>query len=167
LKNGSISNIQNAIKEALIMPPAAKDPALAAIRKSRLGTPVLVVDEAYQPAYWIVPIICDTKVCGFGRVDLAGKVIQLGTMGSGSLDSTSWFEESYFAEPPETTLIDIKAKFKNSTLSDPVLSFDRTPAKWGWRVEIFVGDTLERLAFIGPWGWYDRAVINNRDDLDG
>ncbi len=123
---------------------------------TRTTEPVLVRDSGGEPAFWLVPFLRDDMAAGFATVTLAGAVQRVGTFGSGRADRNAWIPASYFSRPPEDLMGEIRARYAESTLSDPLFSYDRSPSRWAWRLRVDPpnGDVI----FIAPRGWYARPA---------
>ena len=135
--------------------PYASDPALAAVLQAAVGTPALVRSPEGHPAFWIVPFVEGLSACGFARVELGGRVSQLGSFGAGPLDRGAWPRAEFFEKPPPTSIEEIRQRHPHSTFGEPMLSYDRSPARWGWRIELG-GDV--GTAFIATGGWNVRRT---------
>jgi hypothetical protein len=96
------------------------------------------------------------RVPGFARVELNGRVAQIGIFGASAEDPSAALVASFFEGPPVTVMNEIRAKHTPAPLSQPQLSFDGSPAKWAWLVK--VGDPATRFIFVTPGGWYERPA---------
>jgi hypothetical protein len=128
-------------------------------RRASIGASVLVRSPEGEPAYWLVPLSVGTRACGYARVDLGGHVGQVGTLGTGEGDPEGCPEAGFFAAAPPSALAEIGAKYRGKTLGEPIFSYDRSPAKWGWRVT--VGDPVVGVVFITPGGWYASRLLDD------
>ena len=137
----------------------AVDPALVRARSARLGSPVPVLAPDGSVAFYLVPLVVDHRACGFARVEPSLRVSQLGIFGGHADDESAWIDEDYFARPPARLLDEVLAAYPGSMLSAPVFSYDRTPARWGWRVEVVRGGAPVEVVFIGPTSWYRAAPV--------
>lgn len=146
--------IIKAVEAARKQSPVAKDPQFSVVRDSEVGSPVQVRTPEGAPSFWMVPFLIENRVCGFAFVELSGKVSKLGIFGSTPEDYPSWMDASFFKKPPGSILAEIQAKFSGLTISEPIFSYDRSPAKWAWRVEI--RNEIKSVIFITPGGWYER-----------
>jgi hypothetical protein len=135
---------------------AARDPNLAALRKARIGNPALVKTPEGEDAYWIVPFIIENEACGFAFVEKTLKVSRLGIFGGGPTDQASWITASFFEKPPPETISDIRNRYSHMRISDPLLSYDRSPSKWGWIVNL--KNERELTIVITPSGWYEQTA---------
>jgi hypothetical protein len=136
--------------------PSALDPRFRAVRAARVGTPVLVYSPEGRPAFWLVPFIAGGVACGFARVEEPSlRVSQVGVFGAGPDDRASWPPAAFFERPPAALLQEIQSRY-GTTATEPVLSYDGSPARWAWRVD--VGDPGSGPSvFITPGGWYARS----------
>lgn len=129
---------------------------MAALRRAVVGAPVLARSPGGAPAFWIVPLKAGTRVPGFARVELNGRVAQIGRFGASADDSSAWPAAAFFQGPPATVMNEIRAKHSTAPLSQPQLSYDGSPAKWAWLVK--VGDPATRFIYVTPGGWYERPA---------
>ena len=143
------------------------DAQFAATRGARVGSPALVQNPAGEPAFWLVPLLVKDQACGYAQVDLKGTVDRIGIFGAGPQDRASWIDAAFFKRPPSESLVAIEADHPEATVSEPVLSYDTTPVRWAWRLEITSADRIEAVAFITPGGWYERPGEVERPELEG
>jgi len=132
---------------------------MAALSGAEVAVPLLARSPGGAPAFWIVPLKAGTRVPGFARVELDGRVAQIGRFGAAADDSSAWPAAAFFQGPPVTVMNEIRAKHSTAPLSQPQLSYDGSPAKWAWLVK--VGDPATRFIYVTPGGWYERPA---RDD---
>lgn len=135
--------------------PIRSNPMFAAVMHAGIGSPAMVHTPEGKEAFWLVPILVGDSACGFARVELSHKVSQIGIFGSSPEDRPSWIDASFFEKPPSEILAAIRTRYSGLTISEPVLSYDKTPAKWAWRIEI--GDKVKTIVFIAPGGWYEQV----------
>jgi hypothetical protein len=143
--------IRQAVVAALRQRPVVDDPTMAALQGSEAGAPLLARSPGGAPAFWIVPLKAGALAPGFARVELNGRVAQIGRLGAA-------VEAAYFEEPA-AVLQEIRARHPAAPLSQPQLAYDGSPAKWAWLVK--VGEPATRFVFVTPGGWYERPA---RDD---
>jgi hypothetical protein len=155
------------VASAIGRPPVRDDPQFAAARGAKVGSPALVYTPAGEPAFWLVPLLAEGLVCGFGQVDMASRLTRLGVLGANPRDQASWIMPSFFESPSAETLAEIGAEYPEATLSRPILSYDASPPRWAWRLEIRVSDQVEAIAFVSPGGWYSRPRGASRPDREG
>jgi hypothetical protein len=105
--------------------------------------------------------------CGFGHVDLNGQVTRIGIFGGSAGDRSAWIPVSYFMNPPPEILAEIESHYSGATLSEPIFSYDRSPARWAWMLKITREDAAPMAAFISPGGWYERRLDEPRLDYEG
>jgi hypothetical protein len=118
--------------------------------RAAVGMPALVHTPERASAYWLVPFVERELANGFARVELTGRVTQLGTFGSGADDIRSWPKASFFEAPPTEILEEIQRLHPDIVLREPLFTYDRSPSHWGWRVDLGSGGVI---AFIWPHGW--------------
>lgn len=147
--------IRRLAEEARKQPPVSGNPQFQALKGARAGEPLAVMTPEGQPAFWIVPFVRRERACGYVQVELSGDVGQVGLFGVG--DAASWIDSGYFREPPPKAIEEIRARHPGEPLSEPLFSYDHSPARWGWRID---GPTW--MAFIGPGGWYERPAGERR-----
>ncbi len=137
------------------------NPAFSAVMRGEIGSPAMVHAPEGREAFWLVPFIVGDSACGFARVELSHKVSQIGIFGSGPEDRPSWIDASFFEGPPPEMLDAVRTRYSGPAVSEPVLSYDKTPARWGWRIEI--GDQVKTIVFVTPGGWYEQVPTKDRD----
>ena len=145
--------------------PVSHDPKFSAVRDGKVGLPVMVNEPEGKPAFWLVPILMGDSACGFARVELAHKVSQIGIFGSGPEERASWIDASFFEKPPPEILAEIRTRYSGSMISEPLLSYDKTPARWAWKIEI--RNRTNSVAFISPGGWYERKLDEDVSTREG
>lgn len=124
--------------------------------RAAAGEPALVVSPGGEAAFWLVPLVVGKAACGYARVELSGRVSQIGCFGQGGGDRGGWLLATFFQRVPAAMLREIRERYGRESLSSPVLSYDGTPAKWAWRM--LVGDPPRAEVYVSPGGWYERAV---------
>jgi len=150
-------NIRNAAEAARRGPPIREDQRFVALREAQAGTPVMVHSPEGGDAFWLVPFLSGEQVCGYARVELDGRTGQISILGAGPEDRGSWIAYSFFVQPPDSFLEEIRKKHTGRSISSPVFSYDRSPTRWAWRLE--VGETPEIVeVFITPAGWYEHRL---------
>lgn len=158
--------IKRAVEAARFM-LAVDDTQFLPIKHAEIGSPSLIYTPAGDPAFWIVPLLVENTACGFARVDISGKVAQIGTFGSGPEDCTSWIDAAFFENPLPEMLSAIRTQHPELEVSEPILSYDASPIKWAWRVEMRKGGEIRSVVFITPHGWYKRYPNTGKPDLEG
>lgn len=148
--------IRQAVAAALNQSPVAGDPAMVDLSGAKAGLPVLARSPGGAPAFWIVPLETGTRVPGFARVELNGRVAQIGRFGASPHDPSSSAGAAFFRAPSSTALNEIRVKHPAAALSPPQLSYDGSPAKWAWLIK--VGEPPTRFIFVTPGGWYERPA---------
>ncbi len=131
---------------------------LAAVLRADAGTPALVHAPDGAAAYWLVPFVDGGLACGFARVELDGRVSQVGSFGAGERDRGAWPQAGVFEAPPSHMLEELERKHPEAAGQSPLLTYDRSPARWGWRIDL----GRSGAAFLGPGGWY--VVQRHRGD---
>ena len=147
-------------------PPVSSDPRFEAVRRGQVGSAVPVSSPDGAPAFWLVPFELDGRACGVARVELTSAVSQIATFGSGPADRGAWPEASFFEHPPPGLVAQAAERHPTLESSTARLSYDGTPAKWGWRIDTRPGEFEDpplsgqegTVVFITPGGWYTRAV---------
>ena len=147
--------VRLAAQRALTHPPVRGDRALQAAQQANVGMPALVRTPEGQPAFWLVPLESGRQACGYVRVELSHKIGQVSSFGAGAEDREAWPEADFFHNPPARFISEIRARYPGAALKDPVLSFDGTPAKWGWRIELSNPSGI--VVFVSPQAWYVRS----------
>lgn len=149
-----IEAIRRAAEAARKQPPAEDDTKFSSVRNAEVGSPIMVYSPEGKPAFWMVPFLVKGLACGFAYVELSGKVSKFGIFGSAPEDRPSWVDASFFKNPPNALFAEIRAKFSGSIISEPIFSYDTSPARWAWRIE--VKNKIRTVIFITPGGWYER-----------
>ncbi|MFN8468755.1 MAG: hypothetical protein U0X20_24565 [Caldilineaceae bacterium] len=167
--NNDRMTVRAAAASALKQEPVLSDPLFATARRARVGSPVLVHTSNGEPAFWLAPYEIHDKVCGFAEVNLDGNVGRVAILGASPDDNQSWIDRSFFDRPPTAVLDELRVKHEDSTLSVPLLSFDATPVRWGWKVDAVStrSGALVTTAFITPGGWYERPPGPPKSDREG
>lgn len=147
--------VRNAADRARKGAPVAGDSTFKALALAKTGKPAMVFTPEKQPAFWIVPFLVGSAICGFARVELSNQSSQVSILGAGPEDRGSWIPGSFFSTPPSEALAAIRTRFSGKSLSEPFLSYDQTPARWAWR--IVIEDSGKTTVFITPGGWYERT----------
>lgn len=70
-------------------------------------------------------------------------------------DQGSWIDASFFERPPPEDIDSIKARYPGTEMSEPIFSYDQSPAKWGWMVKLNDGRRI--TVFVTPAGWYEQT----------
>ncbi len=130
---------------------ARASPASKELDGAATAVPVLVKAPSGNPEYWLVPSVRGDWACGFASVPPEGVVQRAGALGSGRADGGGWIPASYFTAPPPEAIREISERYPRATLADPVFSFDRSPARWGWRIHI--NPPAGVIVFVSPGGW--------------
>lgn len=138
--------------------PHRSDDMLAAVLRAAAGDPALVHTPEGMPAYCLVPFTAGKLAAGFARVELDGKVSQLGAFGAGAEDRAAWPPASFFTAPPPHMLQEIQRRHPDADIAAPLLTYDRSPARWAWRVNLESG-----AVFISPGGWYVSSPTRHHD----
>jgi hypothetical protein len=146
------AKVRLAAQRALTQPPVRDDPALGNLQQASVGTPALVRTSEGQPAFWLVPLESGRQACGYVRVELYHKVATVGAFAIGAESRGAWPEADFFHDPPARFIREIRAMHHGATVKSSMLSFDGTPAKWGWRIELSHPPGI--VAFVSPHGWY-------------
>lgn len=120
-----------------------------------MATPLMVRSSDGKEAYWFVPLLMGTKACGFARIEKNLKISELGLFGGSPEDQGSWIDASFFERPPPEDIDSIKARYPGTEMSEPIFSYDQSPAKWGWMVKLNDGRRI--TVFVTPAGWYEQT----------
>jgi hypothetical protein len=98
---------------------------------------------------------------------LEGQVTQISALGGGPEDRGSWIPQSFLTKPPDRSLAEIRNKYPEQPLSKPIFSYDRSPVRWAWRLEVGSPPTPAAVVFITPAGWYERGSGPAEGDREG
>lgn len=163
----SEKEIVKRVKEALRNEPVSRDHRFRRFNRAKIGLPRIVYAPSGDPAFWLVPLLQADFACGFARVELSGGVSKLGIFGSAFDDKRSWIANAFFREPPQNALSEIKEKYHNHKLSEPIFSYDKSQDKWAWKINAKSKDGTERDIFIGPNQWYEQPSFTEESDREG
>jgi hypothetical protein len=130
------------------------------LRAATVDEPLLAHHPQGTAAFWFVPLLSGTRVCGFARVELDGRVAQVASFGAGPRDTAAWLEADFFRRPPQHLLEAVRSRHPGLPIGAPVFGYDGSPARWAWRV--LVGQPASSVAYITPGGWYERPVERGR-----
>ncbi len=128
--------------------------SFAALSQAEVGTPALVRSPMGDPVHWLVPLVIKDLACGFVQVDLSGRVTRIGTYGAGPKDHASWFPASFFYAPPPNMLTEVEQRFNTLELTDPILSYEGSPDRMAWRMEVSRVLSTKTVIYLTPGGWY-------------
>ena len=159
--------IKQVVEAARQQPPVGEDATFQYVKKAKIDTPVLVRTPEGQSAFWIVPFLVKGSACGFARVELSHEVSQIGIFGSGPDDHASWIDAEFFVKPPLEVLTVIQSRYPRLEITDPFFSYDRSPSKWAWRLEIRKKGEIKSIVFITPHGWYEVEPDKEKTELEG
>ena len=76
------------------------------------------------------------------------------------------FKPDFFTHPPERYVTEIAQQYDSLTLSEPLFTYDQSPTKWGWRIQVFERGIVKFYIFIKPWGWYVKKIDNMNNTLE-
>ena len=108
-----------------------------------------------------MPFLRGSLACGFAGVSVDSlDVTQLGLFGGNAEDRASWLPASFFRAPSKETIGEIASRYPGARLSNPILSYDRSPARWGWRITLD-GNEHTATIFVGPGGWYEQSIATD------
>jgi hypothetical protein len=148
--------IRRVVETARKQSHIVNDEKFSFLKKAKVGSPIMVYTTEGEPTFWLVPLMANNLACGFAQVELSSQVSKIGIFGSTPNDSQSWIKASFFKEPPSEILTEIQSVFSEDTISEPVFSFDISPARWAWMLKIKSKNNTTSVIFITPGGWYKR-----------
>jgi hypothetical protein len=157
LSTNDYRTIRAAARDALGQPPVRDDPLFATARRARVGRPALVRTPEGAPAFWLVPLLVEGLACGLAQVSLGGDVARLAILGGAPDDRGNWVDAAFFERPPPDLVAEVAARYGGETLSAPTLSYDCSPARWAWRIEVGGQGAGATSTFITPGAWYARG----------
>jgi hypothetical protein len=96
------------------------------------------------------------KAVGFVRLERNLKVSQVSIFGASAADKESWVDASFFERPPSEVINSIKLRYPDLEMSEPVFSFDKSPAKWGWLMKLSSNKRMI-VIFVTPSGWHEKT----------
>jgi hypothetical protein len=147
--------VNSAVKKALGEHPISDDPNFTLLRKATIGDPVPVKDDEGREVFFLVPLLIGEKACGFVRLEKNLRVSQVSIFGGSADDRESWIDASFFDRPPNEIINSIKMRYPDMEMSEPVFSFDKSPAKWGWAIRLSNKRKID--VFISPSGWHEKT----------
>jgi hypothetical protein len=157
------SEVKKVVKGALNEPEVSSDPNFATVKKARIGNPVYVRDSQGKNAFLIVPLLTGQKASGYVRLATDLKVRQVSIFGAKASDSQSWVDASFFYTPPEDAINSIRKEYPDMNMSEPVFSFYKSAAKWGWIIKLT--NKQEILILVTPSGW--NRLVSGGSDFEG
>ena len=116
-----------------------------------------------EPSFWMAPFLVKNSACGFAYVELSGKVSKLGIFGSTPEDRPSWVDASFLRIHPMHSLLRFGLNFQGQQYQSLFFSYDTSPARWAWRIEI--KNKIKSIIFITPGGGMNnnRRIIADKD----
>lgn len=163
----NIETVLNVVEKARKNTPFKGDLNFAKLAHAKLGSPVIVHTPTGEPDYWFVPFVIDKYACGSAHVDLSGKIIRLGIFGGSPNDRNSWIPSEFFYDPPAEFINEIKSKYANAKILSVIFSYDSTPVKWAWVVQLVGRNLGKRIVFITPSGWYEKSLGGLQGTMEG
>lgn len=161
VKDSRTGKMKKLVSEALSRPFFQHDPPFARLKGAKIGEPVALHDEDNKLHSWIVPLFFKDIVCGTVQVNSELEIMRVNSHCKDD-EKTGGFNINFFKEPPKKLLDEVCEKY--DILSQPILSFDRNPTRWGWRLTASV-EGEEKKVFITPSGWYIRSIMHR--DIEG
>jgi hypothetical protein len=147
--------VLKAAKKALNEQPVRDDLNFSNLRKAKASNPIIVKDDESKDAFWLVPLISGEKAVGFVRLEKNLKVSQVSIFGASAADKDSWIDASFFNKPPSEVINSIKLRYPDMEMSEPIFSFDKSPAKWGWAIRL--SNKRNIVVFASPSGWHEKT----------
>jgi hypothetical protein len=147
--------VLKAVKKALNTHPVSDDLNFVTVRKANASNPVIVKDDEGKDAFWLVPLLSGEKAVGFVRLEKNLRVSQVGIFGASAADRESWVDASFFDRPPSEVINSIRVRYPDMEMSEPVFSFDKSPAKWGWVIRL--SNKRKIVVFVAPSGWHEKT----------
>jgi hypothetical protein len=158
------TDLKRVVARALSVPPFALDPTFFFLQNAEIGDPIpLFNPEGFQDS-WIIPFLLEGMVCGIAQVSLNNSLIRTSVFGSDPNQKKNWFNPSFLEKPPKKYIKEIRERYQNYRFSDPLLTFDNSLTRWGWRIQIFDNESIISEIFINFNGWYSKAVTNKKKD---
>jgi hypothetical protein len=147
--------VLKAAKKVLNEHPICDDLNFANLRNANARIPIIVKDDKGEDAFWLVPLLRGEKAVGFVRLEKNLKVSQVSIFGASGADRESWVAASFFDTAPSEAIDSIKLRYPDMELSEPVFSFDKSPAKWGWKITL--SNKRKITVFVDPSGWHEKT----------
>lgn len=133
------------------------------LSSTTLGDPVPLYDSRRKQSYWLIPFLEDTKVRGLAIVDLKGNLVSHGVLSPNLTDKSLLVDRDFFDSVPQKALEKIKEQYKGYRHSIPFLSYDVSPRKWGWYLELEKEKAQTIQIFIGINGFYEKKNLPDRE----
>ena len=133
---------------------------------SKVGFPVQMFSTERKSAFYFVPIQKGEFTCGFAILDNTEKLLKIGMLGSSPDDKKSWIHNSFFLKPPQSMVEEIRAKYLDFEISEPIFSYDSSPSKWAWFVKLINRNNQIYHIFITPAGWYCKNSRTDAGDFE-
>jgi hypothetical protein len=129
------------------------------------GIPVPLYNSQKSQKYWLVPLLLGKKVRGLAIFDLSGKLVSHGILSPNVMDEGKLMDKDFFESVPITVLDKIRKQHRGVEFATPFLSYDETPRKWGWLLQVEKENEAPKSIFIGPQGWYEKQVLDGREGI--
>lgn len=155
------------VARAISAPPFSLDSSFLFLQNAKIGDPVPLFNPEYVQDSWIIPFLLDGLICAISQVSLNNKLIRVSVFSSTPTKKERWFSPIFFREPPKQYMTEIKGLFQDYQLSYPLLTYDGSPAKWGWRLQVIDAEKVISNIFIIPSGWYVKEVKDTKKNYDG
>lgn len=76
-------------------------------------------------------------------------------------------KDIFLKKPSSQILEEVHTKYLDFTISEPILSYDKSPAKWALGVIIKEIEKIKFIVFITPGGWHKRHPADERTNFEG
>ncbi|HUN07120.1 MAG TPA: hypothetical protein PLQ56_10995 [Aggregatilineales bacterium] len=134
--------------------------------RGKVEQPIVVVDADDKPESWFVGVIVDERIAGFLQLDLHGRLRRYSSFQrrsetlEGCPPAKDWLD-------PETILGLVRARVDpGATLSVPTLSYDRSPDKIVWRINIVDQSGQASTVFVaGNYAYFQSP--DDQNDMIG
>ena len=161
------SELKQILGREITRPPFSLDPKFLHLQNAEIGDPVPLFKPERLQESWIVPFLLDGLVCGIALMSLDKVVNRVSVFGFDPLNRARWFSPDYFIKPPEKYHREVRKKYPHRTLSEPLFTYDQTPTRWGWRIQVLRDGFVESYIFINPTGWYVRDIKDIKKGFEG
>ena len=126
--------------------------SLSLIKDAETGEPMPMLDFNDKQTHWFIPFVLHHKALGFAITNLSGKIILHGSLTPNAKEK---IDLAFFSQLPSHLLADLKKSYQGFNIVSQSFSYDGSPHRWAWRVNLDNGEQKHTL-FVSPSGWYEK-----------